>query len=109
MVILLNRNINIEHHPGISRKLWIEKGIVQIKDLYDSNSGHMFTANDLAIKIGVHPILCQSLIKTIPQSWREALVTKEQVTAFESKGIKLCWRKQKWSDGHIWNCFLRVR
>lgn len=94
-VIWLNRNINIERHPGISRKLWIEKGVVQINDLYDSNSGQMFTANDLATKIGVHPILCQSLIKTIPRSWREALGTKEQVTEVDSKGITTVLEKAK--------------
>ena len=94
-IIWLNRNINAEKNPGIRSKACIGKGIVKVNDLYDSNKRRMYSANELAVKFGLHPLSCQSLIRTIPQSWRKLLNEQERVITVENTSTQELLRTKK--------------
>ena len=84
-VIWLNKNIRAEENPGIRQSICISKGVIKVEDLYDRNERKMLSANALAVKVGMHPMMCQSLIRKIPQEWRELLNRGERVVREERK------------------------
>ena len=94
-VIWLNRNINAEKNPGIRPKACIGKGIVKVNDLYDSNKRRMYSANELAVKFGLHRLFCQSLIRTIPQSRRKLLNEQERMITVENTRTQELLRTKK--------------
>ena len=55
----------------------------------------MYSANELSVKFGLHPILCQSLIKSIPKNWRDLLKVEERVPRLEDKSMKEIMMKTK--------------
>lgn len=94
-VIWFNKNIRIERVPGIRRNVCIAKGIVKVNDLYDNNRRRMLSANELAIKFGIHPLPCQSLIRIIPESWRAILHAGERVTMVGDKAAQEMFETKK--------------
>ena len=87
-VIWFNRNIQTERIPGIRRDVCIAEGIVKVSDIYDSNRQRMMSANQMAISFDMHPLPCQSLIKSIPEKWRGLLNAGERITREESKALQ---------------------
>ena len=59
------------------------KGIIRVNDLYDDIHRRMLSANELAIKLDVHPMPCQSLIRMIPECCRSLLNIGGRVTREE--------------------------
>ena len=55
----------------------------------------MYSANELAVKFGFHPLFCQSLVRTIPQSWRKLLNKQERVITVENTSTQELLRTKK--------------
>lgn len=72
-VIWGNRDIKAESNQSISRQLLITKGLLRIADLYNVSERKLLTANEIARKYSIHPILALSILRAIPDEWKQRI------------------------------------
>ena len=64
------------------------KGNGQSKRLYDGYRHRLLSANEMAVKFEMRPLPCQSLIRTIPENWRELVNVEEPIAGVKNKATK---------------------
>ena len=66
----MNKHINLETIGIFDRRVLIQRGLTQVRNLYNLQRRCMLTTNEIAAKYDLHPLSASALLRAIPDNWK---------------------------------------
>ncbi|MEM9078986.1 MAG: reverse transcriptase family protein, partial [Bacteroidota bacterium] len=105
-VLWNNKLVNIEKRKIFHKQNVIDKGLIRVRDIYNISEKRLMSANEVATKFSLHPMNAMVFLRSIPQTWRQKLITEKPTYPHDTdifEDIKEIHKKSQWAYHKLQN------